>query len=431
MGREQFLRPLLNSFEGIIQDKNFKILIILNGVTANVQQTYMTWAKNYPEQVEIIVMKQNNAGIAAFFPIIKDVKTDWICFPSDDDLIDVAFFSKWRDVDFAKAEFGVIATGLDLIDSQGNSMGIYKSPFYDSDLSFPENVARSLSECPFLWPGLIIRVNLIPLTGPSTRYVSDWWLGLYLMFKAQVFILNESFTHYRVHDGQESNVSSSSRKNFEALIHLGNFISSQPFTDWIESLEASELLDFLGFLIKYPPLYSDPNFSSEFTSIVTNVVRSYRSEIEIKQLATMISAFSHGVLVGSSELGYLDNSHISSQDSSRVFNFNFLTDDTCCIKVKSIPIHFNDMYAQFPTLTFGCSHSRVAVNVIKLDCINLVSQNQIYDSISQLGTEEFKRLDFFNNSVSRFEYSLVKKFRKAKYLFPPALTEVLFKILRK
>jgi len=431
MGREQFLKPLLNSFEVIIQENNFKILIILNGVSENVQETYATWAKKYPEQVEIIVKKQNDAGIAAFFPIFRDVKTDWICFPSDDDLIDVGFFSKWRDIESVNAEFGVIATGLDLIDSQGNSLGIYRSPFYDSDLSFPENVARSLSECPFLWPGLIIKVNLIPLSGPSSRYVSDWWLGLYLMFEAKVCILNDSFTHYRVHDGQESNVSSSSRKNFEALIHLGNFISSQCFTDWIESLEVSELLDFLGFLIKYPPLYSDPNFSSEFTSIVTNAVRSSRSEIEIKQLATMVSAFSHGVLVGSSELRYLGNSHVSGEESLREFNFNFLTDNTCCIKVKSLPIHFNEMYAQYPTLTFGCSHSRSATKVLKLDCINLVSQTQIYDSISQLGTEEFKRLDFFNNSVSRFEYSLVKKLRKAKYLFSPTLTKVLFRVLRK
>ena len=431
MGREQFLKPLLKSFETIIQDDSFKILIILNGVSASVQQTYMSWAISYPEQVEVIVKKQNDAGIAAFLPLITDVKTDWICFPSDDDVIDLPFFSKWKDLDCANSEFGVIATGLNLIDSQGNSMGIYRSPVYDKTLSFPENVALSLSECPFLWPGLIMKVNLIPTTGPSTRYVSDWWLGLYLMFNTEVCILDDFFTHYRVHDGQESNVSSSSRKNFEALIHLGDFIWSQSFTTWIENLEVSELLHFLGFLIKHPPLYGDPSFSSEFTSIVTSAIRLNRSEHEIRKFAAMVSAFAHGVLIESAELVYLDNFVAPTTEGIREFNFNFLIDSTSCIKIKSIPIQFNEMFAHFPTLTFGCSHSRDNGKVLRLDCINLHLQAQIVDSIAQIATEEFMRLGYFSNSVSKFEYSIIEKFRKVKYFFSPSITKILFRVFKK
>jgi len=431
MGREQFLRPLLKSFEVIIQNDNFKILVILNGVSPEVEQTYVGWAVKYPEQVEIIVKKQNEAGLAAFFPLIKGVRTDWICFPSDDDVMDEAFFSKWEDLNCTVGEFGVVATGLDLIDSQGNSMGIYKSPYYEKHLSFPENVARALSECPFLWPGLIIKVDLIPTTVPFARYVSDWWLGLYLMFNAQVYIVDDFFTHYRVHGAQESSVSSSSRKNFEALIHLGDFIKSQTFTSWIKNLDVSELQHFLGFLIKHPPLYSDPSFSSEFTSIVTNTIRDSRSEDEIRKLATIVNAFAHGVLVRNTELRYLDNFVSLNTEDLRESNFNFLIDSTCCSKVKSIPIHFNEMFAQFPILTFGCLHSRGIEKELRLDCLNLGLQTQILDSISQLGTEEFKRLGHFTNSVSKFEYSLVKKIRKIKYLLPPRITQYLFRVLKK
>jgi hypothetical protein len=431
MGREQFIQPLLRSFEAIIQDDNFKILVILNGVSGPIEDIYLEWEKHYPNQVEVVVKKENDAGIAAFLPIIKNVKSEWICFPSDDDLLDVSFFSKWGDLSRGKAEFGVIASGINLIDSEGNSLGINKTPFYDQALSFPENVARSLSECPFLWPGLIIRVNLIPSRGPSSRYVSDWWLGLHLMFNAKVCTLEDFFTHYRVHGGQESNVSSSSRKNFEALIHLGDFISSQSFRTWIDSLELTEMRDFLGFLLKYPPLYSDPNFSSEFISIVTNAIRSTRSEESIKHLATFVSAYSHGVLVGSSDLRYLGNSLALVNEKPTTFNFNFLIDDGSCTKIKSIPNYFNEVFAQVPVLNFGCSHSRKQRNLLRLDCENLASQRQILDSLSQLGTEEFNRLGFFDHSVSRFEYVIIKKFRRMKYFFSLAITQVIYRAFKR
>ena len=430
-GRQQFIDPLLKSFEDILENSNFELLIILNGAPAEIAQTYSIWGRNYPNQVKIIVNHENDASISAFLPIITKVKSDWICFPSDDDVLDSAFFSNWMEIAYKYSQSGVIATSLNLIDSNGNLLGIQRLPSYDSNLSFVENAAKSFSECPFLWPGLIIRVNQIPISSPSSRYVSDWWLGLYLIFGTKVEVVAESFTNYRVHAMQESNVSSLSRKNFEALQHLGDFITSERFTTWIRNLESHEVVNFLEFLIKYPPLYADPKFSREFVSIISNRIKLTRSETEIRKMAVFVNALAHNVIIDETQVKYVSDFTISRSDEQIAFNFDLQFDESCCPKIKIIQARLTQDCPKFPALIFGCAHTTKDKNILKLDCLNLIDESQIIDRISHLATERFKSLSLFDTSVSQFEYSLVERYRRIKYAFPAWLNRILYTIFRK
>jgi len=431
MGRQQFISPLVESLDRILGIGDFRILVILNGAPAEIAQTYLSWGEKHPNKVEILMRDMNDAGIASFLPIITQVETDWICFPGDDDVLDATFFSNWESIAREYTDYGAIATALNLIDSRGKFLGIRKAPSFNLNFSFIENAAKSFSECPFLWPGLIIRVNQIPTYAPSTRYVSDWWIGMNLIFGSKVHVISDSFLNYRVHELQESQVSSFSRKNFEALEHLGAFVSSETFTTWIRNLQSKEVVDFLEFLIKYPPLYSDTKFSSELVSIITKHVESIRSEPEIRRVAIYVNALAHNVLIHESQLRYISASIGTKDNELFGFNFNLIVDKLSCPKIKAIQTHNSANFPQLPTLIIGCLHSSKKRNTLVLDCINLNGEPQIIDCISQLATDKFTKLGIFQATVSQFEYSLIKKFRNFKYVLPSRLTKILYSIFRK
>jgi hypothetical protein len=219
-GRNEYLEPLLESFDAIVGLPNIKFVIILNGTSDEITQRFEYWARNHGDKVRISHFKNNDARLSTFLPIIHSINTSWVCFPSDDDIINVEFFRNWQQFISSFSNYDAIATNLDLIDGKGNFRGIRKAPSYDLTLAVEERVAKAISECPFLWPGLIIRKDKVPLQIPPTRYVSDWWIGLFLILGSRIALSEHSFTRYRVHSQQESSVSSLSRKNQEALIHL-------------------------------------------------------------------------------------------------------------------------------------------------------------------------------------------------------------------
>jgi hypothetical protein len=67
-------------------------MIILNGASQDINERFNTWSKTYADKIELHYFPHNDARLASFFPLINAVETEWICFPSDDDIIDVAYF---------------------------------------------------------------------------------------------------------------------------------------------------------------------------------------------------------------------------------------------------------------------------------------------------------------------------------------------------
>jgi hypothetical protein len=425
-GRHEFLDQLLDSFNQIIQYPCVKFMIILNGASQDINEKFNTWSKTYADKIELHYFPHNDARLTSFFPLINSVETDWICFPSDDDIIDEAFFEQWEDLVSSFSSFGAIATNLELIDAQGKSLGIIKKPSYDIKLPLEESAAKSLSECPFLWPGLIIRVKELPMSIPGTRYVSDWWVGLHLLFKSNVQVIDRVFTKYRVHPDQESNVSSLSRKNLEALVHLGSFVRSKSFSDWILELETVQVKSFLENLVKYPPIYGDSKFSKEFVSLVTDTVKTLRVENDVRSIAHMVNAYSHGVIISESQILYLGDFDTNAPTSNR-FNLNFIFDEQCCSKIKDIQSKIEKSSSVYSSVSVACSHINNSKHHLLLDCESLDLTSNTSDLLAQLGNEFLHKSGVFEGSVSQFEYSLIQKVRRLKNRIPASFNKIIYR----
>lgn len=424
-GRPEFLEQLLESFNRIVEYPYVRFHIILNGTSEEVRERFETWANTYQSKVEITFVKENNPNLGTYLPVFKSIKSEWVCFPSDDDIIEREFFKQWENFISNFTDCGAIATNMDLIDDQGKLLGILKKPSYTTEIPPEESAAKSLSECPFLWPGLIIKVSELPTSLPSTRYVSDWWIGLHLIFTSNVRVVDDVFTRYRVHEQQESNVSSLSRKNLEALVHLGTFIRSKEFSNWIIELDVIKVVGFLESLIKYPPIYGDTKFSGEFVSLVTQTVEALRIENDIRSAAKLVNAYFHGVIIDDSTSICLENSTHQMIPAYIKFNSNFIFDQMCCQKIKSAQSTIYSSSEVYPEVLVGCLHGNKPKKDFVLNCEAIDTTSQLLDALAQGANAHFEKLGAFERSVSRFEYSLILKVRRFKKYIPSHLNRIM------
>lgn len=427
-GRPEYLEQLLDSFNRIVEYPYVKFLILLNGASEEVRERFESWASTYRYKVDITFVKENNPNLGSFLPVFKSIKSEWVCFPSDDDIIDKEFFKQWESFISNFTDCGAIATNMELIDGQGKLLGILKKPSYRMEISPEERAAKSLSECPFLWPGLIIKVSELPISLPSTRYVSDWWIGLHLIFTSNVKVVDDVFIQYRVHEQQESNVSSLSRKNLEALVHLGTFIRSNEFSNWILELEVSKVVGFLESLIKYPPIYGDTKFSREFVSLVTQTVEVLRIENDIRSAAKLVNAYFHGVIIDDSTTVQIEDSSHQVIPASIKFNSNFIFDEMCCQKIKTAQSKIDSSSAVYPEVLVGCLHGNKPKNDFLLNCGAINTTSQFLDALAQGANAHFEKLGAFEGSVSRFEYSLILKVRRFKSYIPSHLNRIMHRL---
>jgi hypothetical protein len=427
-GRPEFLNELLASFDRALDLKNVKILVILNGVDANIMNDFYKWGEKHIGRVDFVSFAQNDAGISRLWSEITSLKTKWVMFPSDDDVINNGLAGVLDNLESIPAEIGAVATPLNLIDSKGLEIGLARKPIFSPDLSTVENSAKAISQCPFLWPGLIIKVSVLPQHIPNTRYVTDWWIGLYLIFSTGIAILDSPVIFYRVHEQQESFAASLSRKNLEGLTHLGGFFQSPTFSDWLNARTPAEVMDFLLFIRKYPPLYGEIKFSSELVSIITKRVMDLRIENDVHRVALFTNAFAHDVLIDTAQLKYFGDSEASRIIDANVYNYNFTMNTSVCQTVKVLGDSCRDSKNTTPSLRVGCNHTVRVKGEIQLNCDEKYSQQDLIDQLIIKCAEHFQSQEIFQNSVSPFEYRLVKSFRLIKNHAPKILLKSLQKI---
>jgi hypothetical protein len=425
-GRAEYLGSLLASLDRCLKYDHIQVLVLLNGVEDEIAAQFNEWSHNYPAKVKLQRYQDNDARLSRFWPTILEIKTKWVSFPSDDDILNDSFLSKWNSFENSHSNFGAIATRLELIGPSGSRLGVVRNPSYNPKLSLPESAVRAFSECPFLWPGLIIQVASLPSQIPDSRYVLDWWVGLHLLFSNSVQVSEEVLVNYRVHDGQESAVASLSRKNLEAVTHLGNFVAGDLFADWITSRSQEEIVEFVGLFAKYRPLYGDIKFSSELVSIITRRVTSLRQENEVQVASLLMNALAHDVLVEESQLKYLGiQKHIPEKAPRANFNLEFC--EGVCEELESILRLNNFLSADFPTVLVGCNHSTSETIFVKIDCKFTRPMETILDNLVVLGEEQLKSKQVFVASVSPFEYNLIRKYRIVKMKMPFWLNRVFYR----
>ncbi len=429
-GRPEYLGSLLDSLERCLKNDRVQVLVILNGVQEKIAIHFEEWSRKYPAKVTLQKHQDNDARLSRFWQSILDVKTKWISFPSDDDVLNHYFLDHWDAFEKSHSDFGAIATQLDLIGPTGSSLGIARKPSFNPELSLAESTAQAFSECPFLWPGLIIQVSNLPKQIPDSRYVLDWWVGIYLVFTTRVQVSREVLVNYRVHEGQESSVASLSRKNLEALMHLGNFVNGKEFADWINIRKSSELVEFLNLLIKYPPIYGDLKFTSELVSLITRRVEHLSKERAVKLTSFFVNALAHDVLITENQLRYLGLNLTDNLVSDDKANFNLKFAKGICPELRMVLAHYHSNSGEYPSIIVGCRHSESGEKFVKFECNALTSKREIEDKFILEAEELLKKSEVFHGAVSPFEYNLIRIFRRIKTSMPVWLNRIIYGRMR-
>jgi len=428
-GRSEYLDPLLRSLSVALNHDQLKVLVILNGVTPDIATRFRVWAEGMPGKVKVESFTDNKAGLSRFWPIISAITSKWVAFPSDDDILNEKFFENWVGFETAHSHFGAIATELALIDSSGSSLGITRKPSYSPEIEEVEFIARAFRECPFLWPGLIIQVSKLPKQIPNSRYVLDWWIGIYLLCSGEVAVADSVLVNYRVHDTQESAVASLARKNLEASVHLGNFINDDIFAKWVININAQEVVDFLLYLLKHPPLYGDPTFSSELISVIARRVSVLRNEIEVQVCLNFVNALAHNVPIDEKQLDFISLIGPLKERIEKSLNFNIKFSQTSCATIKSALTFHSVNNDSLPKVIVGCKHSAHNSRQISIDCENLSDTSALIDSLLLQTGEYLEKIEYFTTSVSPFEYKLIRRARLVKSRIPKSVNWLVYRLL--
>lgn len=428
-GRSEYLEPLLESFDRALSFEGVHVSVILNGVESEISKVYHDWASKHVGAVTIHSFPKNDARGSSYWGIVKALKSEWVAFPSDDDVLDEKFFGNWQKFEELSKNAGAVACELTLISHKGKETGVIRRPSYDLELPLVENVARSFHECPFLWPGLLMRTSVLPTSIPPSRFVSDWWVGLNLIFTTKIVTSNSSFLYYRVHEGQESSAAPFGRKNAEALFHFKNFVQSDTFSLWISELTNNEVIDFLRSIRKFPPIYGDLRFSSELASSIANRIIILRDNAEIFREAHFTNAIAHNVLIDSNQLIFFSNETVEIDLPNNSFNFYFSLAPSVCAKLKDLSDYSRRSGEDYPTLKIGCSHSKIEKDTVRLDCGN--DSVGLIDQLLISATEYFEIKEIFDTAISPFEFKLVRIWRTIKGKLHPSIKRIIYRFFKR
>jgi hypothetical protein len=244
-----------------------------------------------------------------------------------------------------------------------------------------------------------------------------------------VAVSESVFVNYRVHDNQDSAVASLARKNLEALTHLGGIIEGKLFADWITQATSREVLNFLQNLVGYPPLYGDPRFSSEMTSVVTRRVANLRNEAEIQIFTRFVNALAHNVLVNGKQLKFLGLTKLVPGIGTNSFNFNLELSKSVCSEVRLLLEVSSIRTDSFPTVIVGCQHSESEFSQIRLKCDDFDDKESLIDTFLIGAGDYLEATEFFDTSVSPFEYRIVRRIRIIKGKIPRSLNKLVYSLL--
>jgi deoxyribodipyrimidine photolyase len=118
-GREEFLEPLLDSLNRALSREGISLSVVLNGASNKVISRFKEFEKRQSGKVSLHTLEDNDPRAASVWHIVKEVNSDWIAFPSDDDLLEDSFFKDFHNFEKEFSEFGAVATTLQVINQSG------------------------------------------------------------------------------------------------------------------------------------------------------------------------------------------------------------------------------------------------------------------------------------------------------------------------
>ena len=417
-GREEFLEPLLDSLNRALSREGISLSVVLNGASNKVISRFKEFEKRQSGKVSLHTLEDNDPRAASVWHIVKEVNSDWIAFPSDDDLLEDSFFKDFHKFEKEFSEFGAVATTLQVIDQSGKKTRELRAPKFDATLSKSISFARGLHECPFLWPGLLIRTKLLPELVPNSRYAFDWWMGLFLILTTKVASSSHVMVNYRVHQRQESFQAPLNRKNLEALNCFMQLFASSTFSNWLASLNENQVNEFLDEIRERPPIYGDYKFSPTLVFSLSSAIRRVNSSEQIESRLISLQSWFFRVLLGENEARCFSVLPPEVLVDSNP-NFTISAMPSSCPAIIQLADKFKFGNPRYHIKVF-CRHTKrhLRKDSLRFNCANLEKDSTNLDKvIVELQTLiELTGLDL--PSITLTEFKMIQMTRKIKVIFP-------------
>ena len=257
-GRKDFLKESLQSLQIISENKLVRILIIDNGSDLLISNQLKDWSKF--NDASFIRFSDNDSRPNRVWKILREMDSQWVLFPGDDDVVLPTAISRFLKIISESPNLNAVCFNMQDLDVSGKLTSTIRQPAFEPDKNQDFQLASAFHEPAFLWPSLFINIKAIPAILPTSRYVFDWWIGIQLIIKGSIRLVNEVAVNYRVHPQQESNLATLRRKSFEASFWLIELIESDIFAFWLRSQSEKNLRDFWNQLSSQTPIYGNDQF---------------------------------------------------------------------------------------------------------------------------------------------------------------------------
>ena len=407
-GREEFLDELLLNLKEVSNLPFVRIFLFLNGTSQLVSDQIRDWSTVYPERVKLFTFTKNEPGPNRVWNILNEEKTDWVIFPGDDDLLDASCLSNWYTDAQKSIENVGYAFSVEKIDQGGKSIGIVSCSALPSN-SREVQIAEALHEPPFIWPSLIFRFSSVYPGAPNSRYTLDWWVQVRLLLAGDVQVVNEVMLKYRVHGGQESMLSTLSRKFLEATICIKDLVQSKEFTQSIKQLSPSQRLIFLKSVIDNPPIYGDPVYSTLITNeIISVLIASANNTNEIEKYLALYT-FANDVVLKPNQLQYFFPFGSAENSPSNVM----IVPVEVCEYSSTVTQSFKGA-KDFPVLQVSCQHSLKNQKLV-IPCKSFVRNLETdADILAMSLSSQLELSSRYQVKLSSGERFIVHAYRKAQ-----------------
>jgi hypothetical protein len=385
-----------------------------------------SWARE--NQSAYIRFEKNDSRLNRVWDELRSRNLEWVVFPGDDDIFLPSSINKFFKHLSLDPELVGLAFNLEVIDHKGKPTGEYRKPSLHANSPKHVQVASSIHEPPFLWPSFFINSKKIAQPLPTSRYIFDWWIGIQALFKGRVSVVDASAVQYRVHAGQESNISSMRRKYFEGLFWLDSIISSDEFNLWLADLSENDQIEFWNEVCRLGPIYGDSQFGFPITLRIAKLLTAESNSSEKIEKILGDLAQKQGVLLKRNELSYFCTDEQKTNFPFRS-NVNVVFESEVCDTLRNLKASLqNELLPS--NIRISCHHSANNRHNLFVDCNQLIGFNtsEAADIVLLVCMNHLESVGFFDLKITPNEKTILIKMRRFKYSLPVSIVRILHKI---
>lgn len=226
----KYIAYALDSILSQITTFDFKILVVDDASIDDTQAILRDYKRRHPDKIDLILKEKNGGSLETSNILFNSIKTEYFSFLDGDDYwLDNSRLQKQVDFLDAHREYSMVG---------GNTLYLIENENKVSNKVIPEAYLGKSFEwkdklrdcCPFVHTSSILYRNVIYMNGMPKEYISaqstmdnSVYRGedirfLHHLNKGKLYLFNEDFSVYRIHQGGLWTSSTENKKILEGMI---------------------------------------------------------------------------------------------------------------------------------------------------------------------------------------------------------------------